>query len=64
MKRKIIIYEKDGKTSLKTTGKWTYAEACDTLASLLARTARATAEHTGLPLYVIHGAIDKIIRDR
>lgn len=63
MKRKIIIYEKDGKVAVKTTGKWTYADMLDTLASLCGRTARGTADHTGLPLHVIHEAIMKIIRN-
>lgn len=63
MKRKIIIYEKDGKTTFKTTGKWTYADMLDTLASLCGRVAREAVEHTGLPIRVMHEAIMKIIRE-
>lgn len=63
MKRKIIIYEKGGKTWFKTTGNWTYADILDTLSSLCGRVARESVEHTGLPIRVIHEAIMKIIRD-
>ena len=61
MERKIIIYEKDGETSVGTTGEWTYAEVLGVLTVLWRRAAIVASEKTGVPLHEIFDVIDKNI---